>query len=184
MSRFYIHAIERSRWVDHPVWLLPERVPADALTNLRTKSNNLSVFEVGPDLASRGPAVVAIALSRSDPSKYAYVFLSDDRLRALQLHLVSAPHEGGTPDRLVNDKHFNIEKLDDNRLCEVATQMWALFHQHAAERIDPTPRELIELVAGSVARSRIDDSRVTEKKARKLLDAARTWLAERPPPGR
>ncbi len=88
-------------------WLKQGEVMSDALADLKTKGNALSVYEVGED-ADEGRITVALAASRDRVDNIDYAIF-DAQFAELGIDVVRS--EGMTPDAGVNEAHRDLQHL-------------------------------------------------------------------------
>lgn len=117
---YYLRAIKIAKWRRHAgvAWLADNEIQADALGDLKTETNALSVWEVDDDRSNLGRVLTAVAANRDHLSDLSYVLLTKDDLRAIGAKIASS--EGGTVDREVNKWHRDIVELTTQKLHQIA----------------------------------------------------------------
>jgi hypothetical protein len=115
----FLRAIRQQRWFTSPAiaWLPPGELQADALLDLKTDGNELSIFEVD-DLSNAERIAVAIAAKRERLDVLDYVIFDGEPFSALGVHIKKIA--GTTPDVTVNGVHYHVYELTARRLIEVA----------------------------------------------------------------
>src|SRR5438874_12791164 len=109
--------IRKARWLTGPdvPWLSPGDVPADALLDLRTEANALSVCQVEADLSNLERVVAALAASRDTLANADFV-LFDVRILT-SLAIGSEATCGATPDEEANARwHLDLVELTAARI--------------------------------------------------------------------
>lgn len=112
-----LHTIRQSRWLRDEArpWLERNDVPADAVSDLRTTDNCLSVWEVAPDRSNLERIVRAVALSRDVIANTGFIVFEADLLTHIGVKS-SGEHKGQTPDDEANDWHRDLVDLSGNQL--------------------------------------------------------------------
>lgn len=156
---FLLRVIRKARWLASPdiPWLARGSLQADAIVDLKTSDNELSVWHIENDKSNLDQVVTAVASNRDQPSNLDYALLDASFLSKLGVTLEEA--KGDTPvDRANSDWHRNMVKLTARKLVEFAE----LVAQHAAkERIsEKRIRSLIQkaITVGAVDRGKIKPS--------------------------
>jgi hypothetical protein len=117
-------------WWREPIaaWLDRGEIPADCLTDLKTKDNTLSVYEVASE-ADQLRVATALALQRAIGGKKQRQSLSDIAAMVFEEQLlgtlgieVKAIH-GKTTDDTVNKWHFDMVALSGRQLANLALEL-------------------------------------------------------------
>lgn len=135
--------------------------PADAVTDLKTTRNKLSVWEAGTD-DEINDAIVAMTLGRDSIAKLCFVYLDENELerigiKAIQDEPGSAP---GIESIDLLNRHMNLQHLDYVRLGSLTDY---IYHQLDANKfIIKTKQELNDLLIsykekGIIATDKIKD---------------------------
>lgn len=135
--------------------------PADAITDLKTTRNKLSVWEAVTD-DEINDAIVAMALGRDSIAKLCFVYLDENELdrigiKAIQDESGSAP---GIESIDLLNRHMNLQHLDYVRLGSLTDY---IYHQLDANKfIIKTKQELNDLLIsykekGIIATDKIKD---------------------------
>lgn len=135
-------------------WLPPGQLQADALLDLKTDENRLSVFEVN-DLPNVERIATAIAAGRQNPDVLDYVVFDGAPLPALGINVQQVP--GTTADPSVNTLHHNLHQLTAGQLVAVAD----VIRQGTQRRI--LPKRVRQLVNDGLAAGRLDRTKVNPK---------------------
>jgi len=148
--------IRPDRWFIHPEvsWLAPGEVQADALRDLRTMDNTLSVFEVD-DLANVERIAIAVASGRMKPDVMGYAVFDANAVTAGGFKLRRV--HGKTADSVVNALHYDIPFLTGGRLNQLAGVM-------AQGKVDQIlPKRVKELLRDGLAAGHLDREEVNQK---------------------
>ena len=115
----YLRSIRQSRW-NTPDWLAPSpnQIQADALKDLNTKSNLLSVYlaESPQDIDH---ITIALAATRENVQNLEYALFNDATFQDIGIAISQSP--GRTPDWTVNQLHYDLGKLTATQILAVAT---------------------------------------------------------------
>jgi hypothetical protein len=100
-------------------------VPADALADLKTENNALSVWSVEPDHANLNLALAALASNRQRLAKLDYTLIDEAILRSIPITWVSS--EGKTPYSSANKTmHRDLTELTVQKIGRLALEMMPL----------------------------------------------------------
>jgi hypothetical protein len=148
--------IRPDRWFIYPevYWLAPGEVQADALRDLRTIDNTLSVFEVD-DPANVERIAIAVAAGRMKPDVMGYAVFDGSVLSARGLQLQRIP--GKTADSVVNALHYDIQYLTGGQLNQLA----GLMAQGKVDQI--LPKRVKQLIQEGLAAGHLDREEVNQK---------------------
>lgn len=115
MAAFLRH-INRSKWYRHDavLWLRPWDLQADALADLYTKNNTLSVYYVADRAKDLDRLTTAIAARRNVPTNFDYVLIDAAAVTGLSIDVVVTP--GDTPDPVANALHRDLIELTREKL--------------------------------------------------------------------
>ena len=156
---FVLRKIRKSKWYKSEAvpWLLEGHLQADALVDLATKGNRLSIYLVNEDYSNLEQLVAALATSNTDYiSDFEYaifdlIFLDDIGIKLEEI-------EGETPDRIVNSWHRDLVELSASKIMALATVI-----QTKAERKRFHSNRVLELVENSVISQQIDMTKLKPK---------------------
>lgn len=133
---------------------MPGETQADAVDDLRTKGNALSVFEVD-DPANVERIVVAFASGRMNPDHIGFAVFDGDAVGRLGIQIQKTP--GSTADAAVNALHHDLQQL-------TASQLAGLANIVAGGTTDQILRKrLTELLKDGLAAGRLDQDKVNPK---------------------
>lgn len=105
-------------WAKHPTadWPEDSGLSSDALDDMRTTKGNMSVYAI-MDVADRKRVAVALAATRNDISHLDYAIFEGSGLESLGIAVRQT--EGDTPDKDVNELHYNLGNLTVKRLAQL-----------------------------------------------------------------
>jgi len=142
------------RKIDHKVYWAEDgdfttyvpagEAPADALQDLRTTENRLSIWRLEEDRTNLDRVLAAIVSGRDNLQKCDFIILDFRHIEENDLEMEANP--GDTADSDANSKwHFNLTHLSSASLARLANVMFAHGERH--RRLE---RELIPLLRQSV----------------------------------
>jgi hypothetical protein len=156
---YLLRKIRKNRWykTEELTWLPENELQADALDDLRTKSNELSVFHIDQDTSNLNRVVAALAISFDDPSNFDFALLNEETMSEMGIKWKRSP--GALSDKEVNNWHSDLYELSDSRLLELARTIKT---KAIIERRDYA--EVLNIVATSLGDGHIDRSKIRWKK--------------------
>ena len=106
----YLRVVRQRRWATFPdiEWIAPGETQGDALLDLQTRDNRLSVFRVDNDNDIQR-VVIALAATRDHVANLDYAIFDDDELVAQGIDITQTV--GETPDQTANILHHDIQNL-------------------------------------------------------------------------
>ena len=107
----------RRHW-DRQNWLKASAAPADALNDLRTKQNLLSVFTIKNKEEGLTRVIGACALTRDHVAHFDFAIVSHRILKRLTIDVSDS--SGATPDPEVNEWHLDLVNLSGPKLASLA----------------------------------------------------------------
>ena len=128
----FLRVVSKGKWhssrkID---WLPDCEIQANALCDIQTQQNRLSVYRVANENDSRRVAV-AIAATRSVISKVDYAVFEDSDLHSLGITVDLS--YGETPDDVVNKMHYELGHLTVRRMAKLAKIIYAGKHKRIPE---------------------------------------------------
>lgn len=96
---------------------MPQEFPADVITDLRTKGDELSVFEV-TDAVSAERIAIAVAAGKQNPTQTGYAVFDRAAVEASGIACNKTP--GGTYDTTENQLHCDLRVGSVGKLIELA----------------------------------------------------------------
>lgn len=140
--------IAKAKWYRHS-WLSREDVGADALTDLKTKGNTLSIWMIDDERSNLDQVVAALAAGRHKLGHFDYALLDYALLEGAGLAMKRYP--GTTRDREANDYHVDIVQLTARDIGQLAE--WIA---QSPDRTRVPEWEVGSLLDEAVAHGRID----------------------------
>ena len=153
MPQFLRAGIRPDRWFVHPEieWLGPGELQADALIDLRTQGNALSVFELDSTVNPER-ITIAVAAGRQKVDDTGYAIFDQDAVEALGIEIRRT--QGGTADVTVNALHCDL-------CVRTATMLVALARAIAQGTITPILRKRVgELLKTGLESRQLDSGKV------------------------
>jgi len=161
----YLRRIDPTLWIREADWLREEDVPADAVRDLRSTNNTLSVWQVEtntPEVIERIAA--AMTLTRESIVHFVYKLIDPEEVGRAEI--TAQPVNGGTPDDSINSWHCNLEKLTAQNVADLARII------QNGERGMILDSQVLEILAAH--NQQWNDSRIKlSKKERMKVDALR-----------
>ena len=105
-------------WEDFPgdiSWINPGDFPADPITDLRTKSNSLSIWILSDDKVELNRCISAYAAGRNVVDKIDYILFDEALLKILNLK-IDSNNKGDLKDKEINQLHRDIIELSMSSL--------------------------------------------------------------------
>jgi len=142
---FILRKIRKGRWRGSEVisWLSSVDLQADALVDLATKDNRLSVYIVVTDRSNLERILAALAGNCDFISNLDYVLLEQNALDEINIKIASV--KGETPDKEVNAVHRDLLELSATQILSLAK----LFSTRG-ERNRLTGGRVLELLARAI----------------------------------
>lgn len=159
---FVLRQIRKAKWYRHSnvLWLVEGELQADALADLKTSNNTLSVWLIHDDGSNLEQVVTALAATRQNTANLDYALL--DLAWVSQLDIRSNPVAGDTPDPGVNGWHLDLVELSAKKLLRLAE---TILEQATIERI--SEKALVRLIREAVNSGRIDPAKLSPRVAAK-----------------
>lgn len=160
---FVLRKIRKAKWYKHPgvPWLAQSDLQADALADLQTSNNVLSVWYIEHDRSNLERVVTALAARCDRISNLDYALLDLEVVSGLGIKAESTP--GETPDTEANTWHIHLVELSARKLTELAN---AIYEWADRQRIQK--KRLTQLVAKAVASECIDRTRLSTKVSKEI----------------
>jgi len=159
-----LRSIRKSKWYKHREvpWLPTGKVQADALGDLKTEDNKLSVWHVEDDRSNLERVVAAFAASRECISNFDYALVDEATLLKLNVKMETTP--GLTPDDEVNGRwHRDLCEMTADKLLALAMAIAA-----KGERKRLGEKEVRGLIRQAIEKKRIDQTRLKPRVAVKI----------------
>ena len=117
---FFLRKIRKAKWYRSPdvAWLPAGELQADAMGDLQTSYNSLSVWKVEEDKSDLEDILTAVASTQDHLSHVDYVLISDkalDKLWIKRKYVLGGSHY---PD--MNNRHVDLTELTASQLYDLA----------------------------------------------------------------
>jgi hypothetical protein len=167
---FIIRIVSSKRRFDEPdpdenPWLGENEIPADAVTDLKTSKNELSIFKVENDSSDIERVVSAFASRRDSFANVDFVYFDSIIFEEIirQHGLKTNNNLGATPDKEVNKWHCNIVELTDRKVIELAK---AMIYQGEKGRKDK--KKIKRLIEDACSQKKLAEKEMNQKLLTKL----------------
>jgi hypothetical protein len=148
----FLRNITNPKWV-RPAWSTDEDIPADALTDLRSTNNELSVWAITTEVTDVSLALTAFASARANLDKLDYVLIDEGIPQSVSIRVDTC--EGLTPCSSANHLHRNLAQLTVRKVSSLAVAIMALDKKRVTEKQVKTM--LVEaLNKGALDRNRVN----------------------------
>lgn len=150
-----LRKIRKNRWykTEEISWLPDNELQADALDDLRTKSNELSVYRVDENESNLGRVIAALAANTDNPSNIDFAIFGQEIISEIGIKAKNS--RGDLPDDQVNHWHTDLYELSASQLLELAKAI------KAKARIERKGyKQVLELVADSLVEGSIERTRI------------------------
>jgi|ERR1017187_7088252 hypothetical protein len=148
-----LRSVTKPKW-EAPEWMPAGDVPADALSDLRSDQNELSVWRVEPDdPAILNTALAALASSRQRLDKLDYTLLDEAILPAIPIKCLKS--DGRTPHSTANGTlHWDLTELTAQKVLVIAVEMMPL------KRVRVSQKEVKRLLCDALEKGALDRARI------------------------
>lgn len=155
---FILRKIRKARWYDHSSipWLAPGEVQADALDDLKTEDNKLSVWYVNDDKSNLDDVLTAIAVNSDNPTSVDFTLVELAHLEQIGLGTINT-NIGETPYQDANHWHRDLLELTAQMCLEIAVLIANPGKRHRYCRSD-----VIQLATEAVTAEKIKLSELSE----------------------
>lgn len=161
---FMLRKVRKAKWYrnrDVP-WLGEGELQADALSDLGTKGNSLSVWWVEDDKSNLERVVAAVAASADRPSNVDFALFDVGILSDLEIRIEQTL--GGSPDQVSNDAwHRDLVELSSSKLANLAEEI-----RGRAEITRILETDVVILLVSAASSGQIDQSLLKESMAEKI----------------
>ncbi len=150
-----LRKIRKSKWykTDSVLWLKQDEIQADALGDIVTSSNTLSVWLVEDDKSNLEEVIVALAVCGDTISNFDYTLINVDLLLSIGIKIETK--EGLTPYSRANHWHRDIIELTTYKILRLAE---AIFLHSDRKRV--AEKEVLTLVKVVVQNGQIDRTKL------------------------
>lgn len=117
---YFLRQINKSKWYRNPgvSWLGEGELQADALRDLKTTGNELSVYYVQEGETNLVQIITALAAGRDSVANFDYALIGQEIVTALQIKVKQS--SGETLDATVNEWHRDLCELSADKLMDLA----------------------------------------------------------------
>ena len=152
---FLLRKIRQSKWYPDPrgSWPLERGLQADALGDLRTQRNKLSVFLVDEQRSNLERIATALAANARDWANLDYVMIDVNELASIHIKHELSP--GDTPDNEVNAVHVDLMELSVSQLVHLALVFQKKGESNRFLRDDIAQKIVEGVRVGNIDRGRI-----------------------------
>ena len=167
-----LRKIRKAKWYrnENVPWLPEGELQADALSDLYTDSNELSVWHVEGDRSNLERIAVAIMLQADHLANFDYALFDAQILMELDIKVVASP--GNTVDEEANSHwHRDLKELSAAKLMGLAQ----VIHSERAEKKRIPEKSIIYHVADSVSAGYIAPACLTESQKEKMRKYLPGW---------
>jgi hypothetical protein len=147
-----LRIVTRPKWIAPDSWK-PGDVPADALTDLRTHNNGLSVWNVDTDRSNLDSVIVAVASNRERLDKLDYALFDEAVLSPLGIRCIKS--DGDSPHQSANvTMHRDLTELTAQKLASLAAAMMPL------QRVRVPQNQVKRMILSAVQSNVLDEARM------------------------
>ena len=152
---YVLRVIRKARWYrdESTAWLGEGEFQADALADLETKGNALSLWVVADDRSNLEQVVSALASTRQYIANLDYALLDQKFIAEHNLKL--QPVTGNSPYEQVNMWHHDLVELSASKLCVLAKIIF-----ECGEKKRYTEKDVLRLISRAIALGRIDRAKL------------------------
>ena len=156
---FLLRSIRKAKWYKNlgVPWLSDVELQADALSDLTTSANCLSVWQVEDDFSNLNRVVAALSSKRNVLVNFDYALINQELLTSLEVKIKQSL--GDTPDLDANAKwHWDIYELSVSTLVRIAN----FIHKSAnIERV--MPNDVAKAISISLRANTFDLNKIDQK---------------------
>lgn len=116
---YFLRSIRQARWLKYPDlnWLPHGELQGDALRDLQTTDNALSIYKVESE-GDKERIVIGLAATKDNVANLDYAIFEDSKFSVLGI--AAEEREGDTPDIEVNKLHCELRNLTVGLLAQLA----------------------------------------------------------------
>ena len=162
---YILRKIRRAKWLNHAgaSWLKTDEIQADALFDLKTTSNILSVWYVEQDQSNLNSIIAALATSRTDRiSNFDYVLIDEKYLDELGIQKVKK--DGDTP----NSKANRLWHIDFVELTARTIYLFAQVISRRGQLNRLHQKEVLERVRNEIYAGNLEFNKMKEELQNKI----------------
>jgi hypothetical protein len=156
---FLLRKISKAKWLIDPE--LGNELQADALNDLRTGNNRLSVWFIETDHANLNQVITALASNRERVEKVDYVLIDMTTLNQHSFTLRNIV--GDTPYEAANSFHRDLENLRARQILDLALMIQVSTKNRVAEK------EVRQLLTRALNDGLLDESLIKQTLLAELM---------------
>ena len=158
-----LRKIRKGKWYknDSVLWIGENEIQADALGDIVTSSNTLSVWLVEDDKSNLEQIIIALASGCDNISNFDYALLDVDSLSSLGTKIETK--EGSTPYARANQWHRDLVELTTNKLFNLAEAIFVL-----SDRERVAEKTVLNWIKDAVRNGQIDKMKLSAGITKKL----------------
>jgi hypothetical protein len=155
---FLLRKIRKAKWYKNEgvSWIPDDELQADALSDIATKANELSVYSVKEDKSDLDWVIAALATTSEHLSNFDYALIDTKFLD--ELNIIYKQTDGTTMDDEVNQSHFDIIELTASKLLQLA------YIIKDSDRDRYSVKKVAQLIVNSIENERINRQNLKEDK--------------------
>lgn len=164
---FILRKIRKSRWYnsERVLWLPAGEVQADALNDLQTIGNELSVWLIEDNKSNLNQVITALAANTEHVSNFDYILFSQQLLSRTDISMKES--KGVSPDDHANANwHRDLVELSVGKLADLARQI-----QRQGEKARILQKNVVNRIVEGVRSGRIEMTRLKPKVQVKMTAA-------------
>ncbi len=152
---YLLRKIRKGRWykTGDMTWLPAGDLQADALDDLKTASNELSVYRIDETKTNLTRVIAALSANTNFLSNIDYALLDEETLGRLCIPIKRS--QGDSPDETVNGWHSDLQELSATKLLDLAK---TISNEASIDRIGP--KQVAELVEQSITMGLFERTRL------------------------
>lgn len=158
-----LRTIRKAKWYRHEgvSWLEEGELQADALGDLVTKNNELSVWIIRDDESNLEQVVAAMAATRHHLSNFDYALFDLQHLSDLNIRMQHT--RGESPDEQANAWHRDLIELSASKIMQLAKII-----MEEAERRRVSEKQIRRMIIRAVNADQIDRAQLAPGIASKI----------------
>lgn len=150
-----LRVVSKPKWM-RPEWMDTADVPADALADLKSGGNRLSVWRVEADKSNLHVVLTAVASNRERLDKLDYTLIDESLFSAINIAFVDA--DGVSAHTSANVAlHRDLIQLTVARIAKLAEQMMPL------ERFRLSEKEVKRLLIAGLGSGELDQTKIDRR---------------------
>lgn len=156
--------IRKSKWYKNEgvSWLAEGELQADALGDLNTKNNELSVWCIEDDESNLKEVVTALAAKCDDISNLDYALFDQQLLSEISIRIKAT--KGGSPYERANDSwHHDLVELSAFKLMELANTIL-----NSAKKGRVPEKAILQQISQAVASGQIERTKLKPRIVEKI----------------